>query len=117
MLALTKGEQCQICALPGMMETLQRKSRTRRKRKELLLGQMCFMGCLMLLASAVSHWAGILGIEENNSLHRNQRNVLDVNANSNGRGLLWADDENFTEIQGEHRHRKNCTEPERPLFA
>lgn len=60
-LALKQGEQCQVCALPGMLETRQRKSRTRRKRKELLLGQMCFMGCLMLLASAISHWAGILG--------------------------------------------------------
>ncbi|XP_069625040.1 sodium/potassium/calcium exchanger 3 [Ranitomeya imitator] len=111
LLALTQGEQCQVCAMPGMLEPRQRKSRTRRKRKALLLGQMCFMGCLMLLASAVCHWAEILGIEENNSLHGNQRNVLDINANSNGRGLLWADDENFTEIQGEHRHRKNCTEP------
>lgn len=57
---LSRGEQ--LPALPGMLEeSSQRRSRTRRKRKALLLGQMCFMGCLMLVGSSLSYWAGKAG--------------------------------------------------------
>ncbi|XP_040206941.1 sodium/potassium/calcium exchanger 3 [Rana temporaria] len=107
---LSRGEQ--LPALPGMPEeSSQRTSRTRRKRKALLLGQMCFMGCLMLVGSSLSYWAGKAGFEGYTAKDSDQRHPLEVNTNGNGRGLLWMDEENFTEVHGDHRHRKNCTEP------
>ncbi|XP_073484069.1 sodium/potassium/calcium exchanger 3 [Aquarana catesbeiana] len=107
---LSRGEQ--LPALPGMLEeSSQRRSRTRRKRKALLLGQMCFMGCLMLVGSSLSYWAGKSGYEGYTAKDSDQRHPLEANANGNGRGLLWMDEENFTEVHGDHRHRKNCTEP------
>ncbi|XP_069090828.1 sodium/potassium/calcium exchanger 3 isoform X1 [Pleurodeles waltl] len=99
-----QGGECgrPSCAHAGMLVLMkQERTKSRRKRKEVLLGQICLMGCLLLLASSVSHWAGESGYSELS---------LETNDKRNERRLLWALEENATGIR-EHWHRKNCTEP------
>ncbi|XP_053567980.1 sodium/potassium/calcium exchanger 3 [Bombina bombina] len=85
--------------------------KTRRKRKELLLGQLCLMGCLMLLVSLLSHWVDKSGYDDLSYLDDGQRNAGETNNKWTGRGLLWASSDNITEIDKETVNRKNCTEP------
>uniref|UniRef100_A0A8C5MB15 Solute carrier family 24 member 3 n=1 Tax=Leptobrachium leishanense TaxID=445787 RepID=A0A8C5MB15_9ANUR len=103
-------QQSQFSAQEGMLETRHRRTKTRRKRKELMLGQMCFMGCLMLAASSISYWVDKSGYGNINHLKNEGLSTGEV-SKWNGRGLLWSDEDNITEIQNEKSHRKNCTEP------
>ncbi|CAH2253158.1 sodium potassium calcium exchanger 3-like [Pelobates cultripes] len=106
-----QGKQRLLTAQRGMLKTRhQRANKTRRKRKELLLGQMCFMGCLWLVGSSFSYWVGNSGYGKFNHLADEQIRAVEANK-WNGRGLLWADQENITEVETEKPHRKNCTEP------
>ncbi|XP_069463631.1 sodium/potassium/calcium exchanger 3 [Ambystoma mexicanum] len=89
----------QPCARAGMLAL----RKPRRKRKEVLLGQLCLTGCLLLLASSFSHWAQESGYSV-------PSNSLETNDRWNERRLLWVLDENATGVM-EHAHRKNCTEP------
>ncbi|XP_053314792.1 sodium/potassium/calcium exchanger 3 [Spea bombifrons] len=99
----------QISSRRGLSDKRHQRSRTRRKRKDLLLGQMCLMSCLMLFGSSFSHWAKRSGYDLTH-LDDDQVNPVDA-SRWNGRGLLWTDEDNITEVQNEIPHRKNCTEP------
>ncbi|KAM4695507.1 sodium/potassium/calcium exchanger 3 [Discoglossus pictus] len=106
---LTQGRHPLLSAQGGMLESRQRTCKTRRKRKELLLWQMCLMGCLMLFGSSFSHWVDKSGYDGLSYVE--EQNTGDVNNKWLGRGLLWTSEENVTEIHKEGNHRKNCTEP------
>ncbi|KAH1173873.1 hypothetical protein KIL84_017712 [Mauremys mutica] len=77
-----------------------------RRRRELLLAQLCLAGSLTLLLASLSRWAGQSGYD-----------VLSYPVETydkwSGRRLLQATEDNATEIpeETENRYVKNCTEP------
>ncbi|KAM4770897.1 sodium/potassium/calcium exchanger 3 [Rhinophrynus dorsalis] len=94
-----------------MLERRQWRGKTRRKRKDLLLWQMGFMGSLLLVGSYFSQWTEYSGYDGLGYLDNELSNAVEANGKWNGRGLLWTEEENITEVQKEVKHRKNCTEP------
>ncbi|XP_029114917.1 sodium/potassium/calcium exchanger 3-like [Scleropages formosus] len=85
---------------PGML--VHRRTKTRRKRrKEFLVGQMCFLGALLVAVAGVSSLAGRAGYST--SAHR-----TDDRFQGGSRRLLQEHWSNGTE---ERDLSKNCTEP------
>ncbi|XP_019346581.2 sodium/potassium/calcium exchanger 3 isoform X2 [Alligator mississippiensis] len=78
----------------------------RRRRQELVLGQLCLLGSLLLLLSSLSCWAGSAGSDVLSY-------TMETNDKWHGRKLLQEVEENATEIpeDDEHQYIKNCTEP------
>ncbi|OCT77761.1 sodium/potassium/calcium exchanger 3 isoform X1 [Xenopus laevis] len=109
--ALNEGEQRLYSAHTRLLPARQWTGRTRRKRKELILGQLCFMGCLLLIGSSFSHWTEASGYNSVDYFDNDLSNAIETNEKWSGRGILWSSDENVTEDQIETKHRKNCTEP------
>ncbi|KYO34760.1 hypothetical protein Y1Q_0010503 [Alligator mississippiensis] len=82
----------------------------RRRRQELVLGQLCLLGSLLLLLSSLSCWAGSAGSDVLSY-------TMETNDKWHGRKLLQEVEENATEIpeDDEHQYIKNCTEPGKDL--
>ncbi|KAM9070262.1 sodium/potassium/calcium exchanger 3 isoform 3-T3 [Sarcophilus harrisii] len=85
-----------------LLPSNQHRLRARRKRKELLLGQVCFLGSLLLLLSSLGNWADKAGYYI--------FNYMETSDKWSGRRLLQ---ENTTLIpeNTEPLHGKNCTDP------
>ncbi|XP_007476704.1 sodium/potassium/calcium exchanger 3 isoform X2 [Monodelphis domestica] len=85
-----------------LLPSYQHRLRARRKRKELLLGQVCFLGSLLLLLSSLGNWAEKAGYYIFDHTEANDK--------WSGRRLLQKNDtlipENLEPLPG-----KNCTEP------
>ncbi|KAL4639953.1 sodium/potassium/calcium exchanger 3 [Arapaima gigas] len=83
-----------------------RKTKTRRKRRtELLLGQMCFLGALLVAAAGLSSLAGRAG-------YSTSTRTADDHFQRGSRRLLQ---EPWTNTTEERDRLKNCTEPGRVL--
>ncbi|XP_020842392.1 sodium/potassium/calcium exchanger 3 isoform X1 [Phascolarctos cinereus] len=85
-----------------LLPSTQHRLRARRKRKELLLGQVCFLGSLLLLLSSLGNWADKAGYYI--------FDYMETSDKWSGRRLLQ---ENATLIpeNTEPWPGKNCTDP------
>ncbi|KAG5266597.1 hypothetical protein AALO_G00233910 [Alosa alosa] len=104
---MPKSAGVQSCPLQVMLS--QRKIKARRKgRKELFLGQMCFMGLLLMVVSGLSRVAESTG-------YRTPSNGPKAIAGWDSRRLLQYYEDTYTYIpettEATERPPKNCTEP------